>query len=182
MNQELIYQDILIFFVIYFLYKITVFVYKITHRNISANTNVRSVPFVYKITHRSLLDRYNSERKLQKISWEDFERLCAEIFANDGWQVKCNETKGPDGGVDVWMQKIGLFSTKKAIVQCKRYAKTYVGVKIVREMYGLMYEYEVDEVYIVTTSFFTKECYNFVKDKNIILIDKPKLLELLHPQ
>lgn len=160
MNQTQIYQAILIFFTIYFLYKITI--------------------FLYKITHRSLLDKYSSERKLGKISWEDFERLCAELFAKDGWQVKCNETKGADGGVDIWMQKSQLLGTKRAIVQCKRYENVYVGIKIVREMYGLMYEYEVDEVYIVTTSFFTKECYKFVKDKNITLIDKSKLLKLIN--
>jgi restriction system protein len=160
MTQEQIYQAILIFFVIYFVYKISI--------------------FLYKITNRSLLDRYNSEKKLKKISWQDFERLCMEIFAKDGWQVKGNESKGADGGVDIWMQKRELFSNKKAIVQCKRYENIYVGIKIVREMYGLMYEYEVDEVYIVTTSFFTKECYKFVKDKNIVLIDKVKLLELIN--
>jgi restriction system protein len=160
MNQELIYQAILIFFVIYFLYQITL--------------------FIYRITHRGLLDRYNSERKLKKISWEDFERLCMELFAKDGWQIKGNKSKGADGGVDIWMQKSQIFRAKKAIVQCKRYKNVYVSIKVVREMYGLMYEYEVDEVYIVTTSFFTKECYKFVKDKNIILIDKLKLLELIN--
>jgi len=64
-----------------------------------------------------------------------------------------------------------------AIVQCKRYEDAMVTIKVIREMYGLMYEYDVDEVYIVTTSRFTKECYAFSKEKNITLIDGERLVE-----
>ena len=47
-------------------------------------------------------------------------------------------------------------------------------------MYGLMYEYKVDKVFIITTSYFTKECYKFVKDKDIELIDAKKLIKLIN--
>jgi len=40
-------------------------------------------------------------------------------------------------------------------------------------------EYEVDEVYIVTTSGFTRECYSFVEGKNITLINGSMLVELI---
>jgi len=164
MTEQQIYQAILIFFAIFFIYKFIVWIYNFTHRG-------------------GLLKkyaRYNSEKKLKKISWQDFERLCMELFARDGWSVKGNEKEGADGGVDIWMSKKGIFSNTTAIVQCKRYEHTFVGIKIVREMYGLMYEYKVDKVYIVTTSQFTKECYKFVKDKEIELIDIKKLLELIN--
>jgi restriction system protein len=79
------------------------------------------------------------------------------------------------------MYKSRLFFFKtKAIVQCKRYANTYVGVSVVREMYGLKYEYGVDEVYIVTTSGFTKDSYDFAKNKKIFLININELIKLIN--
>ena len=104
-----------------------------------------------------------------------------ELFSRQGWKVTGNEKKGADGGVDIWMQKKSF--TKKsisAIVQCKRYDDALVTIKVIREMYGLMHEYNVDEVYVVTTSRFTKECHPFVEEKKITLIDGKKLIQLIH--
>ena len=95
-----------------------------------------------------------------------------ELFVKEGWNVQGNEKKGADGGVDIWMQKKSF--TKKnisAIVQCKRYDDALVTIKVIREMYGLMHEYNVDEAYIVTTSRFTRECSPFVEGKKMTLID-----------
>ena len=72
--------------------------------------------------------------------------------------------------------------TKKnisAIVQCKRYDDALVTIKVIREMFGLMHEYDVNEVYVVTTSRFTKECYHFIEDKKITLIDGRALEKLI---
>jgi restriction system protein len=145
------------------------------------------IPFFYKIFkffkrfyHRSLLSRNRTIKKLKRLSWDDFERLSMELFAKAGWIVSGNEKKGADGGVDIWMHKKSFgYKNLSAIVQCKRYENAPVTIKVVREMYGLMHEYEVDEVYIVTTSRFTKECYTFIKDKKIKLIDGKTLINLI---
>jgi len=143
--------------------------------------------FIYKIRNlyvnfknRSLLTRNKTLKKLKRLSWDDFELLCMELFVKMDWKVLGNEKKGADGGVDIWMQKKSW--TKKnisAIVQCKRYDDALVTIKVIREMYGLMHEYNVDEVYIVTTSRFTKECYPFTEGKKITLIDGESLLRLI---
>ena len=128
----------------------------------------------------SLLKRNRTVKKLKRLSWEDFELLTMELFIKMGWKVVGNEKKGADGGVDLWMQKKSW--TRKnisAIVQCKRYDEALVTIKVIREMYGLMHEYDVDEVYVVTSSRFTKECYVFSEDKKITLIDGEKLLALI---
>lgn len=133
-----------------------------------------------RVRNRSLLSKNRTLKKLKRLSWDDFELLTMELFKKKGWNVKGNEKKGADGGVDVWIEKTSF--TKKnisAIVQCKRYDDALVTIKVIREMFGLMHEYEVDEVYIVTTSRFTKECYHFIEGKKITLIDGVTLVKMI---
>jgi restriction system protein len=130
---------------------------------------------------KSLLDRNKTIKKLKRLSWDDFELLCMEFFEKNGWHVKGNEKKGADGGVDIWMHKKSMMQGQiSAIVQCKRYDEALVTIKVIREMYGLMYEHNINKAYIVTTSRFTKECYKFVEEKNIELIDGSKLVEMIN--
>lgn len=136
--------------------------------------------FLKNLGNKSLLKRNRTLKKLKRLTWDDFELLCMELFSERGWNVLGNEKKGADGGVDIWMQKRSILKRRtSAIVQCKRYDDAMVTIKVIREMYGLMYEYDADEAYIVTTSRFTKECYKFVEGKNIELIDGDKLVEMI---
>ena len=133
-----------------------------------------------KLRNRSLLSRNRTLKKLKRLTWDDFELLTMELFEKQGWKVKGNDKKGADGGVDVWIEKTSF--TKKnisAIVQCKRYEDAMVTIKVIREMYGLMHEYEVDEVYVVTTSRFTKECFFFIEGKKMTLIDGVTLVKMI---
>jgi len=130
---------------------------------------------IKRYTQNSLLRRAGTLKRIKKMDWEAFERLCMVLFQKQGWRVLGNEKKGADGGVDLWMKR----RMRSAIVQCKRYDDAMVTIKVIREMYGLMHEYGVDEAYVVTSSRFTKECYRFVKDKPITLIDGEHLLLLV---
>lgn len=129
---------------------------------------------------KSLLRRNRTLKKLKRLSWDDFELLCMELFEKKGWKVSGNEKKGADGGVDIWMQKNRWGKKTSAIVQCKRYGDALVTIKVLREMYGLMHEHHVDTAYIVTSNRFTKECYKFIEDKNMILIDGEKLIQMIN--
>jgi len=129
---------------------------------------------------KSLLNKNRTLKKLKRLSWDEFEHLCMELFTSMGWEVLGNDKKGADGGVDIWMHKNALMQKKRsAIVQCKRYDDALVTIKVIREMYGLMFEHDADEVYVVTTSRFTKECYNFINEKKITLIDGESLVGLI---
>jgi restriction system protein len=108
------------------------------------------------------------------MDWRVFEELCAEYFSFGGWNTKLSPL-GADGGIDIYIQK----RKKKGIVQCKRYHHTLVRVTAVREIFGVMSASEADIGYFITSSRFTKECYSFAKDKNIILIDGGKFISLL---
>ena len=137
--------------------------------------------FYKKLRNKSLLRRNITLKKLKRLSWDDFELLCMELFSKQGWKVIGNEKKGADGGVDIWMKKSSF--TKKnisAIVQCKRYDDALVTIKVIREMYGLMHEYDVDKAYVVTTSRFTKECYRFVENKDMVLVNGEDLVKMIN--
>lgn len=152
---------ILIIFLLYFLYKL-----RVSYKSFKS---------------RSLLSRNKTLKKLKKLSWDDFELLCMELFSKQGWKVTGNDKKGADGGVDIWMEKTSMMKkNNSAIVQCKKYDDALVTIKVIREMYGLMHEHDVDKAYIVTTSRFTKECYRFIDDKSIELIDGKSLLKQIN--
>jgi len=130
--------------------------------------------------NKSLLKRNRTLKKLKRLSWDDFELLCMELFEKNGWKVKGNAQKGADGGVDIWMHKKSIIKrSTSAIVQCKRYDDALVTIKVLREMYGLMHEHDVDVAYIVTTSRFTKECYKFIEGKSMVLIDGNELVHMI---
>ncbi len=115
----------------------------------------------------AFLCKYSRLRKMKKLAWEEFERLCAAMFEKEGWRIVRSGKQGADGGIDIVMRKIG----KTALVQCKRYRDAPVGVKTVREMYGLLHEHGADTAYVVTSSTFTKESVEFAEHKPIVLID-----------
>ena len=125
--------------------------------------------------NKRYLRKYRSVKKLKKLTWSEFEHLCLLFYREQGWRVKGNEQNGADGGIDLWMTKRGT----RAIVQCKKYEDAKVTVKVIREMYGLMHEYDVDMAIVVTTSGFTKECDRFVEEKQITLVDGEALVEMI---
>jgi len=132
--------------------------------------------FSKKNKNKKLIKKYGADlEKLQKMDWKEFELLCEDFFKRRGWNTFCSDKNGADGGVDVWLKRKG----EKSIVQCKRYNKTKVGVKVVREVFGLMHSNDCSSAYIMTTSSFTKEGYLFAKGKRISLIDGNELVRLI---
>ena len=112
------------------------------------------------------LCKYKRSKALKKLSWDAFEVLCADYFEASGWRVEMREKNGADGGIDLRLYKRNKFY----LVQCKRYKDAVVGVKTVREMYGLVHESSADGAIIVTSSRFSKDAVTFASDKPIELI------------
>ncbi|WP_170968539.1 restriction endonuclease [Psychromonas sp. SP041] len=117
----------------------------------------------------------NKNNNLNHLSWREFEVLTKEIFQSQGYKAEVIGGSGGDGGIDVLLKKGG----KKYIVQCKHWKNSRVGVKVVRELFGVMLHEKADGVKIIATSGFTKESYNFIKGKKIELIDGKKLMTML---
>jgi uncharacterized protein YjbI with pentapeptide repeats len=77
---------------------------------------------------------------------------------------------GPDGGVD-FVAYIKNLPSLKLLIQCKDWSGAKVGVKVVRELYGVVKSSNARKGVLITTSSFTKDAVKFSHTSNIALID-----------
>jgi len=56
-------------------------------------------------------------------------------------------------------------------VQCKQWRSMKIGVKVVREMYGLLTSKSAHGAIIITSGMFTQEAKSFATDKPIDLVE-----------
>ena len=119
---------------------------------------------------------------LATMPWEDFEYFVRELFDKmfnvDGGEVKVTQASH-DGGVDAIAFDDDPIRGGKFVIQAKRY-NNVVPVSAVRDLYGTMIHEGATKGILVTTSFYSKEAYDFAKDKPITLIDGQSLLGLLN--
>ena len=100
-------------------------------------------------------------------TWREFEVLVDEYFRRQGFTALDNGGGGPDGGVDVLLQK----GSDKYLVQCKQWRALRVGVQPVRELYGVMAARRMAGGFVVTSGEFTQEARNFAEGREIQLIN-----------
>jgi len=124
---------------------------------------------------RKLLDKQKNIQSIRNLSWREFEELVAEAYRRQGYAVIENKVSGADGGIDIRLKKDG----HSHLVQCKNWKTSKVGVKVVREMYGVMTAEQSSSVIIVISGSFTKEAENFAVGKPIDLIDGSLLEKLI---
>lgn len=114
---------------------------------------------------------------LMRLEWKRFETVCAEYLRLIGHNA--TETRiGPDGGVDIIVHKEGQ-EKPVAIVQCKAWNTYKVGVKPVRELFGLMASERITTGMFITSGEFTSEAKDFAQGKRLKLIDGVKLLNAI---
>jgi len=136
-----------------------------------------ALPFsmIRKCRQKRILNRTKTLSDIERLSWFEFEKLVSAAYAAQGYIASENLGAGADGGVDVALRK----GKKRTLVQCKHFRTSHVGVKVVREMFGIMHAEEYDNVIIVGTKGFTKESITFAKGKPIELLDGNQLLRLI---
>jgi len=122
-----------------------------------------------------LLEGQTSISTVCSLSWRAFEELVGEAYRRHGYSVTGNSGPGADGGVDLVVRKDG----ETTLIQCKQWRSQQVGVRIVREMFGLLHAERADHVHIVTAGSFTHEAKAFARGKPVQLIDGPRLLEFV---
>ncbi|WP_018294550.1 restriction endonuclease [Mariprofundus ferrooxydans] len=128
-------------------------------------------------------ERYHEPQKPQsisldliwKIEWKRFEELCRAYLEVKGGRAETTKI-GPDGGVDINLFK-GKSDKPFAIVQCKAWNTYKVGVKPVRELFGVMAAEGVSTGIFMNTGSYTREAVAFAKGKKLLLISGEDLVK-----
>jgi restriction system protein len=86
-----------------------------------------------------------------------------------------NAVDGPDGGIDLVLRK----DDAKCYVQCKQWKQTKVGVKPIRELYGVIAAGNAAGGFFVASGEYTSEARDFAHKCAIELIDGPTLADMI---
>jgi restriction system protein len=113
-----------------------------------------------------------------EMSWQDFERVTAEYFRQQGFAVAETSGGGADGGVDIVLAR----GADRYLVQCKQWRALRVGVEPVRELYGLIHACRAAGGFVVTSGTFTTDAKRFAEGREIALIDGMQLAKAIRQQ
>lgn len=127
-------------------------------------------------THSPAETKSSALQAVERLTWQEFEMLVGESFRRKGYTVKETGGGGADGGIDLEMSLHG----QKYLVQCKQWKAFKVGVKIVREFFGVMVANGAQGGFVVTSGVFTDDAVNFAANKNITLIDGDTLVKIIN--
>ncbi len=116
---------------------------------------------------------------LKLVEWKRFEELCVTFLKFKGYNADLT-CLGADEGIDIKIYDNNSHDNLYAIVQCKSYTSYNIGVKLVRELYGVMNDKNVKIGIFITTSFFTSEARKFAKGKQIQLINGQGLIDKIN--
>jgi restriction system protein len=122
-----------------------------------------------------MLEGQTSLASLRQLPWKRFEDLLGEAYRRQGYKVEETLGGGPDGGVDLILGRDG----NVILVQCKRWNGAPVGVRQVRELYGVLHDRGASAAKLVATTSFTPDAVAFAKGKPIELVDSNELLLLI---
>jgi len=113
------------------------------------------------------------------IEWRRFEAVCEALFAQAGFETR-SQSHGADGGVDIWLHsRNNADATPVAVVQCKHWQSRPVGVKEMREFFGVMASHQLQRGTYATTSKYTADAQAFAKANGINALDGTGLLKLI---
>jgi len=115
---------------------------------------------------------------IKSLDWKVFEALCAAYFKAKGHNAEVSKI-GADGGIDILLYERINTDKLLGVVQCKAWATKPVGVREVRELYGVMADIGCLLGVLITTSRFTEDARSFASGKHISLMTVEKLLALI---
>ncbi|MEB0059570.1 MULTISPECIES: restriction endonuclease [unclassified Variovorax] len=117
-----------------------------------------------------------SPRVLATMQWQRFEALSEAFFAQVGFATHA-KSHGEQGGVHLWLQSKRMDAPR--IVQCKHRPSKPVGLKDLRDFFGVMRANQLKHGSYVTSSTFTPDALAFAKEHGIQAQDGAALLKLI---
>lgn len=111
------------------------------------------------------------------IEWRRFEAVCEALFAQAGFETR-SQSHGADGGVDIWLHSKNA-TGPVSVVQCKHWQGKPVGVKELREFFGVMASHGLKRGTYATTSTYTADARAFAQANGISALDGAGLLDLI---
>lgn len=123
---------------------------------------------------RRFIDRrtFDAASDPSGLTWSQFERLIGEFYRRKGASVTSRGGPMADGGVDL---NLTYPAGERLIVQCKHWRNRHVGVKPVRELWGVLDDEKADGAVFVTSGSFSADALAFARGKQLELIDGAKL-------
>jgi restriction system protein len=123
---------------------------------------------------RRLRRRRRLRAELLALNSTQFEERVQLLLADLGWTQLQRRGGSGDRGVDL----VGQHEGERYVIQCKRYAPTKkVTPAMVRDLVGTRTIQKADRALLVTTSSFTRQGYDEVRDQPVELWDGDALEE-----
>lgn len=119
-------------------------------------------------------DRQQGLADIRKLTWQQFAMIVGEAFRRRGYAVVENGG-GADGGIDLVLRKGG----EKFYVQCKQWKVLEVGVKPLRELFGVISARGVAGGFFVTSGAYTEDARVFARESGVELIDGTTLEQMV---
>lgn len=111
---------------------------------------------------------------LRSLSWREFEDLIGRAYRLQGYEV-LTTAHGADGGIDLILTR----GAERIFVQCKHWRSQQVGVKVVRELYGLVAAHGATWGIVATSGGYSAEAEEFARTTRITLLDGRAVAQLV---
>ena len=123
----------------------------------------------------TLFNKQTGINSIRLIGWREFEELVGEAYRRKGFRVIETGGGGADGGVDLEITKEG----KTFFVQCKHWRDNQVGVKIVRELYGVVAARGAAGGIVICSGTFSQDARDFASGRQLELVDGIGLIKMI---
>jgi restriction system protein len=124
---------------------------------------------------RKVFERAIDRPGAMSMTWSQLEDLVGQTYQRLGYEVVRRGGPQPDGGVDLELHRAG----ERVLVQCKHWKSWQVGVKPVRELWGVAASEGAARAIFVTTGTYTQAARSFAADKALELLDGSALAGLV---